>query len=82
MTRENEDTALFKVVVNHQGQYSILPAAGKIPVGWTDAGKTAIKSECLEYIKRTWTDMTPISLRKQPEGGTKSGATESAPVGT
>jgi MbtH protein len=59
----HEDTTLYKVVVNHEQQYSIYPADRVNPLGWTDAGKTGPKSECLDHIKEIWTDMRPLSLR-------------------
>ncbi|MBD0389329.1 MAG: MbtH family NRPS accessory protein [Nostoc sp. C3-bin3] len=64
---EIEDKTICKVVVNHEEQYSIWPADRENALGWTDAGKTGIKSECLEYIKEVWTDMRPLSLRKNME---------------
>jgi MbtH protein len=64
MPEEPEDTTIYRVVVNHEEQYSIWPADREIPAGWRDAGKTGLKSECLNYIKETWTDMTPASLRQ------------------
>jgi MbtH protein len=60
-----EDTTIYKVVVNHEEQYSIWPADRENPAGWRDAGKSGKKSECLEYVKEVWTDMRPLSLRKQ-----------------
>ena len=65
MQDENEDPRVYKVVVNHEEQYSIWPADKKNPLGWNDAGKTGLKKECLEYIKEVWTDMRPLSLRKK-----------------
>ena len=59
-----EDTVSYKVVVNHEEQYSIWPAERKNPDGWNDAGKTGLKEECLAYIEQVWTDMRPLSLRK------------------
>jgi len=56
---------LLKVVVNHEEQYSIWPAERENPRGWRDAGKVGYKQECLEYINEVWTDMRPLSLRKQ-----------------
>lgn len=64
---DREDTTIYKVVVNHEEQYSIWPADRENPLGWNDAGKTGPKAECLEYIKEVWTDMRPLSLRKQME---------------
>lgn len=34
---------------------------------WTDVGKSGTKAECLAYIKEVWTDMRPLSLRRQME---------------
>ena len=62
---EREDTTIYKVVMNHEEQYSIWPADRENALGWTDAGKTGTKEECLAYIKAVWTDMRPLSLRKK-----------------
>ncbi|WP_375511198.1 MbtH family protein [uncultured Nostoc sp.] len=59
------DTTIYKVVVNHEEQYSIWPADRENPVGWNNAGKSSLKQECLDYIKEVWTDMRPLSLRKK-----------------
>lgn len=64
---DHEDTSVYKVVVNHEEQYSIWPAERELPMGWKEAGKQGPKSECLEYIKEVWTDMRPLSLRKKME---------------
>lgn len=62
-----EDTLTYKAVVNHEEQYSIWPADRQNPPGWSDAGKTGTKQECLDFIATVWTDMRPLSLRKQME---------------
>jgi MbtH protein len=68
MSREEaEDTTKYKVVVNHEEQYSIWPIDRENAPGWTDVGKSGLKAECLGYIKEIWTDMRPLSLRKQME---------------
>jgi MbtH protein len=64
---EREDHTIYKVVVNHEGQYSIWPADRENALGWNDAGKTGSKAECLAYIAKVWTDMRPLSLRKKME---------------
>lgn len=64
---ENEDTAIYKVVVNHEEQYSIWPAERENPPGWNDVGKVGPKAECLSHIKTLWTDMRPLSLRRKME---------------
>jgi len=62
---ETEDRAVYKVVINHEEQYSIWPADRENALGWKDACKTGSKDECLAYIKEVWTDMRPLSLRKR-----------------
>lgn len=64
---EKEDTTIYKVVVNHEEQYSIWPTYLENPLGWKDAGKSGLKAECLEFVKEVWTDMRPLSLRKKME---------------
>jgi Uncharacterized protein conserved in bacteria len=64
---EREDNTIYKVVVNHEEQYSIWPADRENALGWNDVGKSGTKAECLAYIKEVWTDMRPLSLRKKME---------------
>ena len=61
---DNKDNQLYKVVINHEEQYSIWPADRGNASGWQDAGKTGSKTECLDYINEVWTDMRPLSLRE------------------
>jgi MbtH protein len=62
---EQEDKTIYKVVVNHEEQYSIWPVDKENALGWTDEGKSGTKEECLAHIKEVWTDMRPLSLRKK-----------------
>lgn len=64
---EREDNTIYKVVVNHERQYSIWPADRENALGWNDAGKSGTKAECLDYIEKEWTDMRPQSLREKME---------------
>jgi uncharacterized protein YbdZ (MbtH family) len=64
---DREDTTIYKVVMNHEEQYSIWPESKDIPLGWSHVGKSGNKAECLSYIKEVWTDMRPLSLRKKME---------------
>jgi MbtH protein len=65
MSNDTEDTTTYHVVVNGEEQYSIWPAYKPLPAGWREAGKSGLKAECLEHIKTVWTDMRPLSLRRQ-----------------
>lgn len=74
MAQDSEDNTTFRVVVNHEEQYSIWPLDKEIPSGWKDTGKTGAKQECLDYIKEVWVDMRPLSLRKAMEEAAKRGS--------
>ncbi|MDE1476891.1 MbtH family NRPS accessory protein [Xenorhabdus bovienii] len=54
----------FKVVMNHEEQYSIWPSHLPLPNKWEETGVVDNKENCLAYIDRVWTDMRPLSLRK------------------
>jgi len=64
---DKEDTTIYKVVLNHEEQYSIWPDYKEMPHGWKGAGKVGLKADCLAFIKEVWTDMRPLSLRKKME---------------
>ncbi len=61
---DDDDGRTYKVVINHEEQYSIWFADREVPLGWKDAGFKGTKKECLKYIEEVWTDMRPLSLRK------------------
>lgn len=61
----NDDKTLYKVVVNHEEQYSLWPADRENALGWRDAGKMGTKEECLAFVREVWTDMRPLSLRQR-----------------
>jgi MbtH protein len=71
---ESEDTTVYKVVLNHEEQYSIWPADRDNPPGWRDGGKAGQKAECLEHINEVWTDMRPLSLRQQMDAAAEGHA--------
>jgi MbtH protein len=62
---DEQDTTIYKVVVNHEEQYSIWPADRDRPAGWSLAGFSGRKAQCLDWIGREWTDLRPKSLRDQ-----------------
>jgi MbtH protein len=68
-TDDRSDTTVYKVVVNHEEQYSIWPADKEPAKGWTATSKQGSKADCLAYIAEVWTDMRPLSVRKKMEGG-------------
>jgi uncharacterized protein YbdZ (MbtH family) len=76
---DKEDTTVYRVVVNDEEQYSILPDYKDSIPGWRDVGKSGPKADCLAYIKEVWTDMTPLSLRKKMEEWAKNPPPPSPP---
>jgi MbtH protein len=73
---EEDDLVVYKVVMNHEEQYSIWPSERAEPPGWRAVGKVGTKAECLAYIEEVWTDITPLSVRRQLEADRQ--ATEAA----
>jgi MbtH protein len=61
MFRDFPDDRRYKVVINHEEQYSLWPAEQGVPRDWKEAGKSGSKKVCLVYIEEVWTDMRPLS---------------------
>ncbi len=55
----------YIVLINHEEQHSLWPAYKAIPGGWRQVGPRGSKAECLEYVEKVWTDITPLSVRKR-----------------
>ncbi|URN93688.1 MAG: MbtH family NRPS accessory protein [Candidatus Pristimantibacillus lignocellulolyticus] len=54
----------YKVVVNAEEQYALWPLHLHNPSGWSNAGKSGTKAECLTFVNEVWCDLTPLSLRQ------------------
>ena len=68
MYGSEDDNQRYKVVVNIEEQYSYWPIYKKeIPYGWRDTGVVGTKAECAAYVQEVWTDMRPLSLKRQME---------------
>jgi len=67
MQAPDEYEEMYLVLINHEEQYSLWPSYKPIPDGWKAVGGERTKSECLAYVDEVWTDMRPLSLRKQME---------------
>ncbi|MDQ3269090.1 MAG: MbtH family NRPS accessory protein [Pseudomonadota bacterium] len=64
------NTTLYKVVKNDEEQFSIWPQGRENALGWVDVAEAGTKDECLAYIKESWTDMRPLSLRRKMAAAT------------
>jgi MbtH protein len=63
-TQETEEQQRYRVVMNHEEQYSIWPADKPLPNGWREEGMVGTKDECIRHIDSVWVDMRPLSLRR------------------
>lgn len=74
MADEDDDEAKlsYLVVVNHEEQYSLWRADLDIPAGWQRVFGPCQKGDCLSYVKERWTDMRPLSLRRQIEADSRA----------
>lgn len=62
---DRDDSPLYDVVINDEEQYSLWRADEQPPNGWRRQGTRGSKEACLAFIKEAWSDMRPLSLRKQ-----------------
>jgi MbtH protein len=62
---DEDDGRQYRVVINHEEQYSVWPADQVAPAGWQLTGPTGVLQDCLSWISAAWTDMRPLSLRHQ-----------------
>ena len=60
----DQDLQQYRVVINHEEQYSLWPLHKENAKGWRDVGVSGLKEDCLAHIGQVWTDMRPLSLRK------------------
>ena len=67
MSKQDEKAAApqFKVLVNHEEQYSLWRDDWPDAPGWRETGQRGTREECLAYVDQVWTDMRPLSLRQR-----------------
>ncbi|OXS36795.1 MbtH family protein [Streptomyces sp. XY006] len=64
----DDDSGVFRVLVNDEGQYSLWPDFAPVPAGWDSVHGPDTRATCLEHIERHWTDMRPPSLAEAMGG--------------
>jgi MbtH protein len=60
----SQNDGRYKVVINHEEQYSIWPVEKKLTEGWKETEIQGKLDKCQEYIEEVWTDMRPLSIQK------------------
>ncbi len=69
---EREDNTIYKVVVNHEEQYSIWPEYRENPSGGATRARPARRPSASITSRRSGPTCGPLSLRKQMEEGRPS----------
>jgi MbtH protein len=64
----DDPDALFSVVVNDELQYSLWPEFADVPFGWNVALRHRPRQECLDFIRKHWTDLRPCRLTELSPG--------------
>lgn len=54
----------YKVVINHEEQYSIWRYNIEAQEGWENTEIKGKLVKCKDYIEEVWTDMRPLSIQK------------------
>ncbi|ASW54303.1 MbtH family protein [Plantactinospora sp. KBS50] len=60
----------FLVLVNDEEQHSLWPQALDVPAGWRAVHGPDSRQPCLDYIEQNWTDLRPLSARREPTPAT------------
>jgi len=63
----DDESGVYLVLTNHEGQHSLWPEQIEVPAGWTAAYGPAGRQDCTAYIDENWTDLRPASLVRQME---------------
>jgi uncharacterized protein YbdZ (MbtH family) len=50
---EDDEDAIYKVVITPSGYYAVMPGRKATPEGWWDAGFFGTKQECFEWTRKT-----------------------------
>ncbi len=71
---------VFEVAINHEQQYAIWPSEKPLPQKWSRVGVAGSREECLTYVRQTWRDMRPLSVRERHQADT-SEHSDDRPIG-
>ncbi|TXL89766.1 MbtH family protein [Streptomyces sp. IB2014 016-6] len=66
----DDESGIFLVLVNDEGQHSLWPRFADVPAGWTPTFGPAGRAACLTHIESAWTDLRPKSLIAATDGST------------
>ncbi|MFC8063950.1 MbtH family protein [Streptomyces sp. NPDC057293] len=58
----DDESGVYLVLVNDEGQHSLWPSFVEVPAGWTVVHGEDSRAACLAYVEKHWTDLRPRSL--------------------
>ncbi|MEU6447304.1 MbtH family protein [Streptomyces sp. NPDC048232] len=58
----DDESGVYLVLVNDEGQHSLWPSFVEVPAGWTVVHGEDTRAACLAYVEKHWTDLRPKSL--------------------
>ena len=58
----DDESGVFVVLANGEGQHSLWPAFAEVPGGWEVVHRDDTRQNCLTYVEQHWVDMRPKSL--------------------
>ncbi|MEU0692957.1 MbtH family protein [Streptomyces niveus] len=64
----DDESGIFLVLVNDEGQHSLWPQFADVPAGWRRTYGPAGRAACLTHIETNWTDLRPKSLIAATDG--------------
>jgi uncharacterized protein YbdZ (MbtH family) len=60
----DDPDGMFLVLVNDEEQHSLWPSTMAVPAGWQVVHGEASRPSCLDYVEANWTDIRPLSARR------------------
>ncbi|MGB7794901.1 MAG: MbtH family protein [Pseudonocardiaceae bacterium] len=66
----DDESGIFHVLVNDEGQHSLWPTFADVPAGWSIVLASTDRRSCVNYVDEHWTDMRPNSLIEAMEKST------------
>ncbi|WP_405879916.1 MbtH family protein [Streptomyces sp. NBC_01136] len=54
-----DESGVYRVLVNAEGEYSLWPDFAALPAGWDTAHGPDVRAACVAYIEEHWTGLAP-----------------------
>ncbi|MFJ1972086.1 MbtH family protein [Streptomyces sp. NPDC087903] len=61
-----DESAVYRVLVNAEGQYSLWPEFAAVPAGWDTAHGPDTRAACVAHVEERWTALAPAGDSAAP----------------